>query len=91
MSPDNPSALAERGIPQEVEGTLDPSPTTIQYVRVDHRGLDVLVPQQLLSGTRFLAFRRLTVYTRLSPTEPFSVHCPSPGWSERLSSAFRES
>ena len=24
-------------------GTLDPSPATIQYVRVDHRGLDVLL------------------------------------------------
>ena len=27
---------------------MDPSPATIQYVRVDHRGLDVLVPQQFL-------------------------------------------
>lgn len=46
MSPDNPAALAERGIPQAVEGAVDPSPTTIQCVRVDHRGLDVLVPQE---------------------------------------------
>ena len=26
---------------------MDPSSATIQYARVDHRGLDVLVPQQL--------------------------------------------
>ena len=29
---------------------MDPSTPTIQYVRVDHRGLDVLVPQEFLVG-----------------------------------------
>ena len=27
---------------------MDPSPATIQYVRLDHRGPDVLVPQHFL-------------------------------------------
>ena len=42
--PDNPAALAGDSLPQPVEAAVDPSPTTIQYVGVDHRGLDVLVP-----------------------------------------------
>ena len=48
--------LAGRGFSQTVEGAVDPSPATIQYVRVDHRGLDVLVLQQFLE--------RLLVYLR---------------------------
>ena len=46
VSPDDPAAVTGVGFPQTVEGAVDPSPATIQYVRVDHRGLDVLVPQQ---------------------------------------------
>ena len=37
--------LAGDGFPQTVEGAVDPSPATIQYVRVDHRGLDVALGQ----------------------------------------------
>ena len=34
---------------------MDPSPASIQYVRVDHRGLDVLVPQEFLDGSDVVA------------------------------------
>ena len=33
------------------------STATIQYVRVDHRGLDVLVPQQLLHSANVVPAR----------------------------------
>ncbi len=49
--PHNLAVLAGRGFPQTVKGTLDSSPATIQYVRVDHRGLDVLVTQKFLDGS----------------------------------------
>ena len=45
MSPDNPAVLAGRGFSQTVEGAVDPSPATMQYVRVDHRGLDLALGQ----------------------------------------------
>ena len=43
------------GGPQTVERAVDPSTATIQYVRVDHRGLDVLVPQEFLDGSDVVA------------------------------------
>ena len=49
--PHNLAVLAGRSFPQTVKGTLDPSPATIQYVRVDHRGLDVLVTRKFLDGS----------------------------------------
>ena len=33
-------ALTGDGFPQTIEGAVDPSPATIQYVRVDHRRLE---------------------------------------------------
>jgi hypothetical protein len=41
------------------------------------------------TGIRYLAFRRLRVYTGLSQTEPF-LHFPLRDWSGRLCSAFRK-
>ncbi len=41
LRPENPAALTGDGFPKAIKGTLDFSTATIQYVRVDHRGLDV--------------------------------------------------
>jgi len=48
VSRDNPAALGGGGFPQPVERAVHTSPATVANVRVDHRRLDVLVPQQPL-------------------------------------------
>ncbi len=40
-----------RRLCEAIKRTLDSSTATIQYVRVDHRGLDVLVTQKFLDGS----------------------------------------
>ena len=34
-----------------IEWTADPTPTTLQHVRIDHRRGDILVSQEFLHGT----------------------------------------
>ncbi len=34
-----------------IEWTADPTPTTLQHVRIDHRRGDILVSQEFLYGT----------------------------------------
>ena len=47
--PDNPAALAGDNLPQPVEEAVDLSSPAIQYVRVDHRGLDVLARELFMT------------------------------------------
>ena len=42
MGPDNTTALGRGSFLQTIERAVDPSTATIQYVRVDHRRLDIL-------------------------------------------------
>ena len=39
----NPAGLGRDGFPQTVQGTVDPSTPTIQYVGVNHRSVDLHV------------------------------------------------
>ena len=48
LGPHNPPALDREPLSQPVEGTVHPLPAAVQHMRVDHRRLDVLVPQQFL-------------------------------------------
>jgi len=45
LGPHNPPALDREPLSQPVEGTVHPLPAAVQPMRVDHRRLDVLVPQ----------------------------------------------
>lgn len=38
-----------------IQGAADGSATTVEHVRVDHGGFDVLMPEQLLDGTDVVA------------------------------------
>ena len=55
LGPHNPPALDRDPLSQPVEGTVHPSPAAVQHMRVDHRGLDVLVPQEFLDGSDVVA------------------------------------
>ena len=48
LGPHNPPALDREPLSQPVEGTVRPLPAAVQPMRVDHRRIDVLVPQQFL-------------------------------------------
>ncbi len=55
LGPHNPPALDRDPLAQTVEWAVDLSPATVQYVRVDHCGLYILVPQELLNGSDVVA------------------------------------
>ncbi len=55
MGPDNTATLSGGSFPQTVEWAVDLSPAMVQYVRVNHSGLYILVPQELLNGSDVVA------------------------------------
>jgi hypothetical protein len=60
---------------------VDPSTAMIQYVRVDHRGLDVLVSQEFLDGSEYITSTRATSESRAQDVAelfPLLVCCRIP-------------